>query len=93
MRFLKTVGIYKVGRITGFQENILGISFFKLDNSETVIEVIEWSFDKIDRHEIPTWKEEVLEQVLSGLKSINQQLGTTYKASKIYFSPFENSAN
>lgn len=54
MRFLKTVGIYKVGRITGFQENILGISFFKLDNSETVIEVIEWSFDKIDRHEIPT---------------------------------------
>lgn len=93
MRFLKTGRIYKVRRITGSQENILGISFLKPNNSETIIEVVKWDFDKIDRREIPTSKEELLEQVLSGLKSINRVIGTTYKVSKTYFSPFENSAN
>ena len=41
MRFLKAGEIYKVTKITGSQENILGISFLKPDNSETTIEVIE----------------------------------------------------
>ena len=36
---------------------------------------------------------EVLEQVLSGLESVNQSLGTNYKLSKIYFSPFDISTN
>lgn len=93
MRFLKTAGIYKVRRITGSQENILEISFLKPDNSETIIEVVKWDFDKIDRREISTSKKEVLEQVLSGLKSINPVIGTTYKVSKTYFSALENSAN
>ena len=51
------------------QDNILGISF-----GEDDIEVIEWNFNKIDKSRIRTSKEEVLEQVLSGLESVNQSL-------------------
>ena len=88
MRFSKTNNIYKIIRITGSQDNILGISF-----GEDDIEVIEWDFPNIDKSRIRTSKEEVLEQVLSGLESVNQSLGTNYKLSKIYFSPFDISTN
>lgn len=88
MRFSKTNNIYKIIRITGSQDNILGISF-----GEDNIEVIEWNFNNIDKSRIRTSKEEVLEQVLSGLESINQSFGTNYKLSKIYFSPFDISTN
>jgi len=88
MRFSKTDNIYKIIRITGSQDNILGISF-----GEDDIEVIEWNFNNIDKSRIRTSKEEVLEQVLSGLESVNQSLGTNYKLSKIYFSPFDISTN
>ena len=88
MRFSKTNNIYKIIRITGSQDNILGISF-----GEDDIQVIEWNFNKIDKSRIRTSKEEVLQQVLSGLESVNQSLGTNYKLSKIYFSPFDISTN
>jgi hypothetical protein len=88
MRFSKTNNIYKIIRITGSQDNILGISF-----GEDDIEVIEWNFNNIDKSRIRTSKEEVLEQVLSGLESVNQSLGTNYKLSNIYFSPFDISTN
>jgi len=88
MRFSKTNNIYKIIRITGSQDNVLGISF-----GEDDIEVIEWNFNNIDKSRIRTSKEEVLEQVLSGLESVNQSLGTNYKLSKIYFSPFDISKN
>ena len=88
MRFSKTDNIYKIIRITGSQDNILGISF-----GEDDIEVIEWNFNNIDKSRIRTSKEEVLEQVLSGLESVNQSLGTNYKLSQIYFSPFDISTN
>lgn len=84
MRFSKTDNIYKIIRITGSQDNILGISF-----GEDDIEVIEWNFNNSDRSRIRTSKEEVLEQVLSGLESVNKSLGTNYKLSHIYFSPFD----
>ena len=67
MRFSKTDNIYKIIRITGSQDNILGISF-----GEDDIEVIEWNFNNSDRSRIRTSKEEVLEQVLSGLESVNK---------------------
>ena len=88
MRFSKTNNIYKIIRITGSQDNILGISF-----GEDDIEVIEWDFPNLDKSRIRTSKEEVLEQVLSGLESVNQSLGTNYKLSQIYFSPFDISKN
>ena len=70
------------------QDNILGISF-----GEDNIEVIEWDFNNSDRSRIRTSKEEVLEQVLFGLESVNKSLGTNYRLSKIYFSPFDISTN
>ena len=88
MRFSKTDNIYKIIRITGSQDNILGISF-----GEDDIEVIEWNFNNSDRSRIRTSKEEVLKQVLFGLESVNKSLGTNYKLSKIYFSPFDISTN
>mgnify|MGYP003449561107 FL=1 len=88
MRFSKTENIYKIIRITGSQDNILGISF-----GEDAVEVIEWNFNNSDRSTIRTSKEEVLEQVLLGLESVNKSLGTNYKLSKIYFSPFDISTN
>jgi hypothetical protein len=93
MRFSKTGNIYKIIRITGSQDNILGISFVETNSSEADIEVIEWNFSNSDRSRIRTSKEEVLEQVLSGLESVNKSLGTNYKLSKIYFSPFDISTN
>ena len=88
MRFSKTDNIYKIIRITGSQDNILGISF-----GEDDVEVIEWNFNNSDRSRIRTSNEEVLEQVLFGLESVNKSLGTNYKLSKIYFSPFDISTN
>lgn len=78
MRFSKTNKIYKVIRITGSQDNI---------------EVIEWEFPKLDKSQIQTSKKEVLKQVIFGLASVNTSLGTNYKLSKIYFSPFDMSTN
>lgn len=93
MRFSKTDNIYKIIRITGAQDNILGVAFDARNNSDNNIEIIEWDFPNIDKSRIRTSKEEVVEQVLSGLKSINQSLGTNYKLSKIYFSPFDSGTN
>jgi hypothetical protein len=93
MRFSKTDNIYKIIRITGSQDNILGICFVEKNSSEANIEVIEWNFPNSDRSKIQTSKKEVLEQVISGLESVNQSLGTNYKLSKIYFSPLDISTN
>jgi len=93
MRFSKIGNIYKIIRITGSQDNILGISFVETNSSEADLEVIEWDFPNIDKSRIRTSEEEVLEQVLSGLESVNKSLGTNYQLSKIYFSPFDISTN
>ena len=63
--------------------------FFGEDN----VEIIEWNFNSSDRSKIRTSKKDVLEQVLFGLGSFNKSLGTNYKLSKIYFSPFDRSTN
>lgn len=88
MGFFKTGNVYRIIRITGAQDNILGIVFSERDMEED-IEVIEWNFHDLDKSRIQASKEEVLDQVISGLESINQSLGTNYKLSKVYFSPFD----
>ena len=93
MGFFKKDNIYRITRITGSQDNILGAAFDDKDRSDNNIEVIEWDFPNINKSRIRTSKEEVLEQVVSGLESVNQSLGTNYKLSKIYFSPFDSVAN
>ena len=93
MRFTKKDNIYRIIRITGSQDNILGVVFDDKNRSDNNIEVIEWDFPNIDKSRIRTSKEEVLEQVLSGLEWVNQSLGTNYKLSQIYFSPFDSGTN
>lgn len=89
MRFSKSGNIYKIIS----RDNILGISFIETNSSEANLEVIEWNVPNIDRRRIKTSKEEVVEQVLCGLESVNKSLGTNYKLSKIYFSPFDSASN
>ncbi len=93
MEFFLKDNIYRITRITGSQDNILGAAFDDKNRSGNNIEVIEGDFPNIDRSRIRTSKEKVLEQVVSGLESINQSLGTNYKLSKIYFSPSDSGAN
>ena len=93
MGFFKKDNIYRITRITGSQDNILGVVFDDKNNSDNNIEVIEWDFPNIDKSRIRTSKKEVLEQVLSGLEWVNQALGTNYKLSQIYFSPFDSGTN
>lgn len=95
MRLYKKNNIYRITRITGPEYHILGVVFDhknKSDNNNN-IEVIEWDFSNIDKSKIRISKEEVLEQVLLGLESINKSLGTNYKLSQIYFSPFDSRNN
>ena len=66
----------------------MGITF-----GEDNIEVIEWTFTISNTSIVRTSKDEVLEQVLSGLESVNHSLETNYKLSKICFSPFDSSTN
>jgi hypothetical protein len=88
MQFVKDGDVYKVARITGSQDNILGVSF---SDQEASIEVIEW--DAKRGAKLKSSSDQVLEQVLSGLKEVNQALGKKYFLSKIYFLPSDSSAN
>ena len=93
MGFFIKDNIYRITRITGSQDNILGVAFDDKNNSDNNIEVIEWDFPNIDKSRIRTSKEEVLEQVISGLRNKNNHLKTNYKLSKIYFSPYDSGSN
>jgi hypothetical protein len=90
MEFLKKDNIYRIIRITGSQDNILGVAFDDKNTSDNTIEVIEWDFPNINKSRIQTSKEEVLKQTIAGLQSVNQSLGTNYKLSQIYFTPFDS---
>ena len=63
MGFFKKDNIYRITRITGSQDNILGVGFDDKNRSDNKIEVIEWDFPNMNKSIIRTSKEEVLEQV------------------------------
>ena len=97
MQFSKEGKIYKVIRITGSQDNYLGISFAEEEISDP--EVIELKigpivqkkpFYKVITRSILTTKKEIKQQVLNGLDSINKSLGTNYQLSHIYFVPSDS---
>jgi len=93
MKFSETDNIYRIIRIIYSQNNILGVTFDDKNKSHNNIVVIECDFPKIYKNRIRTSKDEVLEQILSELKSVNQFFGTNYKLFKLYFSLFEISTN
>ena len=74
---------------THTQDDILGVSFDESNSNK--IEILQWPVEK--GYKIQTSKEEVLEQVLSGLESVNKSLDTSYKLSKIYFLPSDRASN
>lgn len=83
MRFSKRDDIYQITRMTGNEDNFLGISF--AENIEQNPEVIELQITNPKKKKIKPSKDEVLKQVLAGLESINKSLGTNYKLSHIYY--------
>ena len=89
MRFTKKNNMYRISQVTGSQDNILGVCFS--ENNSSDIKVIQWN--RKDDRKIQTSEDQVLEQVLFGLEAVNKSLGTHYKLSKIYFSPFDISTN
>ena len=88
MQFTKKNNIYRISQVTGSQDNILGVCFS--ENNSSDIKVIQWNCK--DDRKIQTSEDQVLEQVLLGLKEVNQSLGTSYRLSKIYFLPSESAA-
>lgn len=88
MRFTKKNGVYRILRLTGSQNNILGVSFDESNLNQ--IEILEWPVETGSK--VQTSKQEVFEQVLSGLVWVNQSLGTNYKLSKIYFLPSDSAS-
>lgn len=95
MRFSKKHNIYKIIRVTGNRDNILGICFGDKDITQNNIEIIEWNFPNVrnsSNANIRTSKTDILNQVLEGLNSINEALGTNYTLSKIYYEPYEDSS-
>lgn len=89
MQFSKKNEVYRIILLSGAQNNILGVSFGEFNSDK--IEVIEWAVG--ENCKVKTSKEEVLEQVLSGLESVNKSMDTNYKLSKIYFSPSDKASN
>jgi len=89
MRFSKTENMYRVSRITGSQDNILGIVFS--ENKKETIDLIEWEIK--EGANIKATSEQVLEQVLSGLKKANEELGKNYQLSEIHFLPSDSASN
>ena len=85
MGFTKKDNIYKITSMTGNHDFFLGISF--AENSEQNPAVIEVQIRNPKKKKNQPSKNEVLKQVLAGLESVNQSLGTNYKLSQIYYVP------
>jgi len=80
MRFTRKINMYRISRITGSQDNILGICFS--ENNSSDIEEIEWN--RKGDVKIQTSGDRVLEQVLLGLNEVNQFLGTACFNGKVF---------
>ena len=71
--------------MTGNHDSFLSISF--AENIQQNPEVIEVHIRNPKKKKNQPSKDEVLKQVIAGLKSVNQSLGTNYKLSQIYYVP------
>jgi hypothetical protein len=83
MGFTRKDNIYQISIMTGNQDSYLGISF--AEKIEQNPEVIERQIPNPKKNKNQPSKDEVLKEVLAGLKSVNQTLGTNYKLSNIYY--------
>lgn len=88
MQFVKDGEIYKVARITGVQDNLLGIT---LVDAQVKVDLV--ALPASDTRNAKTNPDEVLRQVAEGLSEINLELGKDYHISKIFYLPHESAAN
>ena len=74
MGFTKKDNIYRITRMTGNEDNFLGVSFAENHELKTEqnLEVIEVPIKNPKKKENPPSKDEILKQVLAGLESVNQ---------------------
>jgi hypothetical protein len=74
--------------MTGNHDSFVGISFSeKIEQDPKIPEIIELEIKNPKNKKNLLSKDEVLKEVLAGLKSVNEALGTNYKLSHIYFVP------
>jgi len=66
--------VYKIVRIRGGYDNILGLCFAQKGNKP--LEIIEWDLKNTET--IKTLRSEIQLQVISGLRLVNQYLNTNY---------------
>ena len=88
VRFFIKGDIYGITRMTGNQDNILGIFFAEKNTSEynkDNIQLIAWDSSNSEKIPIRMAENEVLTQVFLGLNSFNEALGTDYQITKIYY--------
>ncbi|WP_199100196.1 hypothetical protein [Dyella sp. ASV21] len=88
MQAVKSGDVYKIARITGAQDNFLGVRFAARDGE---IELV--ALGPKDARKIGAEPGEVLRQVTIGLADVNLELGTSYCLSKIFYLPSESTAN
>ncbi|QBG97582.1 hypothetical protein [Xanthomonas oryzae] len=88
MQFVKDGDIYKVARITGVQDNILGVTFA---DQATEVELVALQIDESKK--IRTKPDDLLAQVSEGLAEVNAELGKIYFLSKVFYAPNESSEN
>lgn len=88
MQFVKDGEIYKVARITGVQDNLLGIT---LADHQGQAELIALAIDDAKKAKVSP--DEILRQVTEGLAEVNLELGKNYFLSKIFYLPHESAAN
>ena len=86
MQFLKVGDRYQVSRITGSQDNVLGI---ELGRDGAGMRVVEWALGNGE----PTRStaEEVGRQVLQAVEEFNRDHGTSYTISVAYFAKEDSS--
>lgn len=88
MQFVKSGDIYKVARITGTQDNLLGVTLCEHQGEVELVALESRGGAKVSAE-----PEEVLRQVTAGLADVNRELGTNYCLSKIFYLPGESATN
>ncbi|MGW8338438.1 hypothetical protein ACWGY7_00055 [Xanthomonas axonopodis pv. khayae] len=88
MQFIKDGDIYKVARITGVQDNILGVIF---TNKLSEVEIVALKIDESKK--IMAKPDDVLRQLFEGLAEICAELGKVYYLAKVFYLPNESSEN
>ncbi|MDF0606903.1 hypothetical protein HZU77_014790 [Neisseriaceae bacterium TC5R-5] len=82
MQFVFDSGLYKVARITGPQHNLLGIRISDTEKKITAVPLVIQGGDVARINE-----SDVINQVMSGLAQVNQELSKQYFVSEVQFLP------